>query len=108
MCSSDLPSSTNNLWFGRLFELLVIHFLNSNCAASLNSFGLEVVVQGENPVGDGFGFADCSGEGELEDVGVGEGVGFGDWVGLSAGLIDTPLFQTNLIPDLIQVNFLPL
>jgi hypothetical protein len=38
-------------------------------------------------------------EGETEDVGVGVGVGL---------LIATPLFQTRFLPDLIQVNFLPL
>ena len=46
--------------------------------------------------------------------GVGEGVGEGSSglkTGLSEGfgaaLIATPLFQTSLLPDLMQVNFLP-
>ena len=49
-------------------------------------------------------------------VGVGVGVaagvgstglktGFGD--GFGAAVIATPLFQTSLLPDLMQVNFLP-
>jgi hypothetical protein len=44
-------------------------------------------------------------------VGVGSGVGIGSGVGVTTGegfLIATPLFQTSLLPDLMQVNFFPL
>jgi hypothetical protein len=48
-------------------------------------------------------------------LGVGVGVGVGSTgfatgfdVGLGAALIATPLFHTKRVPDLIQVNFLPL
>ena len=38
-------------------------------------------------------------------VGVGLKTGFRD--GSGAALIATPLFQTSLLPDLMQVNYLP-
>ena len=52
------------------------------------------------------------------DTGVGVGVGFGVGVvstglktgfrsGFGAALLATPLFQTSLVPDLMQVNFFP-
>ena len=45
-------------------------------------------------------------------VAVGVGVGVAVGVGVGAGLVTgstsvTPLFQTNFLPDLTQVNFLP-
>ena len=45
-------------------------------------------------------------------VGVGDGVGSGVGVGVGVAtgegfLIATPLFQTSLVPDLMQVNFFP-
>ena len=45
-------------------------------------------------------------------TGVGAGVGYtgfktGFRFGLGAALIATPLFQTSLLPDLMQVNFFP-
>jgi hypothetical protein len=53
-----------------------------------------------------------------EGIGVGSGVGVGVGVGstglntgfkfgLGAALTATPLFHTSLVPDLMQVNFLP-
>jgi predicted membrane protein len=46
-------------------------------------------------------------------VGVGSGVGVGEGVGVGVGvgvgfLIATPLFQTSFLPDLTQVNLMPL
>jgi hypothetical protein len=38
-------------------------------------------------------------------VEVGAGVGVG--VGVGVEVVATPLFQTNFLPDLMQVNFLP-
>ena len=77
--------------------------MNSNCAASLNSFALELVVHGVKP-------REELALGELEGIGVelGETDGFGDGVlagvGFSAGFfIATPLFQINLLPCLMQV-----
>ncbi len=63
-------------------------------AVTLNSTGLTL--------GDGVGIG--------VDVGAGVGstglkTGFGD--GFGAALTATPLFQTSLLPDLIQVNFFP-
>lgn len=48
------------------------------------------------------GVADAEAEGEEDgdDVGVAEGVG--------VFTTDTPLFQTNFFPDLMQVYFFPL
>ena len=52
----------------------------------------------------------------VEGVGVGDGTGVGVGstgvktglgVGFGAALIETPLFQTSFVPDLIHVNFLP-
>ena len=41
-------------------------------------------------------------------VGVGVGDGVGETVATGAGfLTTTPLFHTNLVPDLTQVNFFP-
>ena len=49
-------------------------------------------------------------------VGVGDGVGVGEGVGVRVGvgegvgvtfLTATPLFQTNFLPDLIQVYLIP-
>ena len=49
-------------------------------------------------VSDGVGMT----EGDALVVAVGVGVG----VGVGVDLIVTPLFHTNFLPDLIQVNFL--
>ncbi len=65
---------------------------------------MNVVAEGEALiVGEGIGVG--SGVGETLIAGLGEGVG----VGLGFGVATTaPLFQTSLLPDLIQVNVLPL
>jgi hypothetical protein len=60
--------------------------------------------------GVGVGVAVGVGVGTGEGVGVGVGstglnTGLGD--GFGAALIATPLFQTSLLPDLMQVNFVP-
>jgi len=59
-----------------------------------------LVLHGSNfgATADGVGVGVAVGVG----VGVAVGVGFG-----AAALIATPLFQTSLLPDLMQVNFLP-
>ena len=57
-------------------------------------------------VGVGDGVGDESGTGDGEDTGVGIGVGIGFATG-EGDLIATPLFQSNFVPDLTQVNFLP-
>jgi hypothetical protein len=49
---------------------------------------------------------------KLGTTGVGDGVGVGVGVGVGAAtgtvfFTTTPLFHTNLFPDLMQVNFLP-
>jgi hypothetical protein len=57
-----------------------------------------LVLQGSNFVAVGVG------------VGVGVAVGVGVGVGVEVGvafLIATPLFQTNFLPDLIQVYLIP-
>ena len=44
-----------------------------------------------------------------DGVGIGVGVGVGVGVGATTGTVfftTTPLFHTNLFPDLMQVNFL--
>lgn len=57
----------------------------------------------------GVGVGDGDGEGVGIEVGSGVGVGVGVGVATGSGfLIATPLFQTSFVPDLIQVNFLPL
>ena len=61
-------------------------------------------------MGDGVAIGD--GVGVTAGVGVGDGVGAtgfntGFKSGLGAALTATPLFHTNLFPDLMQVNFLP-
>ena len=69
---------------------------------NVRSFGVGV------GVGEGVGVG--VGEGVGVGVGVGSGVGIGSGVGVTTGegfLIATPLFQTSLLPDLTQVNFLP-
>ena len=58
------------------------------------SLPFEVGIEVGDEVGDG--------EGDGDEVGVGEGVGVGD-----GSFTTTPLFQTNFLPDLMQVNFLP-
>jgi hypothetical protein len=50
---------------------------------------------------EGVGDGDALGLGEIVDVGFGVAVGVGDT--FAAGLIATPLFQTNLLPCLMQV-----
>ena len=55
-------------------------------------------------VGEGIGVG--SGVGTLLIVGLGEGVGVG--LGFGAALTTTPLFHTNFLPALTQVNVLPL
>ena len=50
------------------------------------------------------------GDGVGIGVGVGEATGVGVGVGAATGTVfftTTPLFHTNLFPDLMQVNFLP-
>ena len=59
-------------------------------SAGINGAGVEV--------GVGVGVDSGVGEGEGVGVGVATGEGF---------LTTTPLFQTSLLPDLIQVNFFP-
>jgi hypothetical protein len=53
----------------------------------------------------------CLNVGLGDEVGVEEGVGVGVAaavaIGFAAAFIATPLFQTNLVPDFTQVNFLP-
>ena len=67
---------------------------------------LGLVVLGEGvgigvTAGWGVGLRDGEGLGSTEALGLGDADGDGD------GLInETPLFQTNFFPDLIQVNFL--
>jgi hypothetical protein len=63
---------------------------------------------GDSGVGVGVGVAVGAGMGVGEGVGVGSaGLKTGFRVGCGAALIATPLFQTNFVPDLTQVNFLP-
>ena len=56
-------------------------------------------------------YSDCvvtSGDGVGDGVGSGSvGLKTGFSEGFGAALIATPLFQTSLLPDLMQVNFLP-
>jgi hypothetical protein len=65
-------------------------------------------------VGVGVGEGSGVGIGDGEGVGIGDGegvdIGDGEGVGVAIGegfLIATPLFQTSLFPDLMQVNFFP-
>ena len=63
-------------------------------------------------VGVGAGVGVAVGVGVGIGVGVGSGIGDGEGVGVGVAigegfLTATPLFQTNLLPDLMQVNFLP-
>ncbi len=64
----------------------------------------------------GAGVGVCVGVGVGIAVGVGIGSGVGAGVGVAVGvgvatgvcfMIVTPLFQTSLLPDLMQVNFFP-
>ena len=41
--------------------------------------------------------------GTLVEVGIGVGVAVGVAVGVGVGFKTTPLFQTNFLPDLVQV-----
>ena len=67
-------------------------------AVALNSTGLTLGVGVGVAVGLGVGVA----------VGVGStGLKTGLGVGFGAALTATPLFQTSLLPDLMQVNFFP-
>ncbi len=59
----------------------------------------------------GVGVGDGDGDGVGVGVGSGVAVGVGVGVGVATGagfLIATPLFHTSFVPDLMQVNFLPL
>jgi hypothetical protein len=55
-------------------------------------------------VGDGEG--NGVGAGEADPEGVGEGLALGTVAGIGF-LIATPLFQTNFLPDLMQVYLIP-
>ena len=57
-------------------------------------------------VGMGLGVGVAEGLGDGVGVGVGVGVAVGETVGIGAGM-ETPVFQTNFLPLLIQVYFLP-
>ena len=59
-------------------------------------------------VGVGVGVCVGVGVGDGSGVGVEEGIGVGVGVATGAAFTATPLFQTSLLPDLMQVNFLPL
>jgi len=58
-------------------------------------------------VGVGIGIGVGVGIGVGSGVGDGEGVGVGVTTGVGF-LITTPLFQTSFVPDLMQVNLMPL
>ena len=57
--------------------------------------------------GVGAGVGVGVGVGVLSGVGVAIGVGEATGVGLTTGFTNTPLFQTNFLPDLIHVYFFP-
>ena len=75
------------------------------------SISFKYLLKSKLEVGVDVGVGDAEGEGE--GIGVALGVGVGSTLGSSGTTtVDfftaTPLSQTNLLPDLMQVNFFPL
>ena len=75
-----------------------------------------LAIKSSKPVGPSGYFGVGVGVGVGVGIGVGVAVGVGSGVGVEVGvgvamgkgfLIKTPLFQASLVPDFMQVNFLP-
>ena len=72
--------------------------------SQVRTMGVGVGVDVGIGVGVGVGVEVAVGSGIAVDVGVGSGIGIATGDGF---LTETPLFQTSLLPDLMQVNFFP-
>jgi hypothetical protein len=81
---------------------------DTTCVGDTTGVGDTTVVGDRTVVGVGVGVTTgaCVGVGDATGVGAGVGVAAGIGFGLAATL--TPLLQTSLLPDLMQVYFKPL
>jgi hypothetical protein len=82
-------------------EFLILSFSFVQDCPPISSGEIVLVGVGEGE-GDGVGV----GDGEADSEGVGEGLALGSDAGIGF-LIATPLFQTNILPDFMQVYLIP-